>query len=147
VASAGKPQSVAGRVGFAEEFDDFDGWQTQGNWPHGDPFESVEPKDGTVTIKTHCGALDHRMVRADWPEWPKEPYADVVSDCQRAGRLAVFSEQRARSTQIWPWRKFSASVSSLVQKTRRVKSRPEAALGFQSRPEQGVVARQPTEEP
>jgi hypothetical protein len=67
------------RVGFAEEFDDFDGWQTSRNWPHGDPFESVEVKDGVVTVKTHCGALDYRTVREDWPEWPKQPYADFVS--------------------------------------------------------------------
>ena len=67
------------RVGFAEEFDTFEGWEPRRNWPHGEPFERVEVKDGVTTLTTHCGALNHRMLREDWPEWPKKPYPGFVT--------------------------------------------------------------------
>ena len=67
------------RVGFAEEFDSFEGWEPRRNWPHGEPFEQVEVKDGVTSLTTHCGALNHRMVREDWPEWPKKPYPGFVT--------------------------------------------------------------------
>ncbi|MGH7145641.1 MAG: hypothetical protein ACREJ2_16135 [Planctomycetota bacterium] len=84
-ASASLAAADAPRVGFDESFTTKDGWSVV----HGAPIGAIElnalPKPpapalpaGTppphMLFTTVCGALDPRMQRADWPEWPKHPF-------------------------------------------------------------------------
>ena len=63
------------RVGFEENFDTADGWQVA----NGPALKSITVKDCTVRFETVCGALNARMKRDDWPEWPKKPFASWTS--------------------------------------------------------------------
>lgn len=71
---AAAPAQEGDRTGFEETFDTAEGWTRK----YGAALESATAKGGAVRFKTVCGALNPRMKRADWPEWPKKPFASYA---------------------------------------------------------------------
>jgi len=73
-AATGTRGAEGNRIGFEESFDSTRGWKV--GW--GAPLKSMAAKDGRVRFETVRGALNHRMKRADWPEWPAKPHKSTT---------------------------------------------------------------------
>ncbi len=67
------------RIGWEESFDDITKWKTALLNPHGTPMVSVTAEDGCIKFVTPVGALNPKMKRADWPEWPKNPASSFTN--------------------------------------------------------------------
>lgn len=68
------------RIGWEESFDDITKWKAEMLKPNfGSPLASVTAEDGCINLVTPVGALNPKMKRADWPEWPGNPASSFTN--------------------------------------------------------------------
>jgi len=68
------------RIGWEESFDDISKWKAAMVKPnYGSPLDSVTAEDGSIRLVTPVGALNPKMKRKDWPEWPEKPASSFTN--------------------------------------------------------------------